>query len=273
MHEAIRQPRRPWLIGLGLLIAAFYLSLIFLASRGAAAQPSVTVAAVPTRNDFFVFAQGCVPMPGDNGSSCTNPSSVDWQYPLSVLRERLCLTESEFTDWLKVHVRFVKARTADYSPIAEAVASMIAGNGSLFLVGHSAGGAAIASYLLAQKAGLTPLSRVRGAYLLDSPLGRENLMQLWAARWASFYQADQLDGLGAWANAHNIDLRAISYADDWAINAIAPLADIPLWVVPPNQAWKVGPWELMLKHNYALFDLGGAHALLGNVLGSPACAP
>ena len=69
----------------------------------------------------------------------------------------------------------------------------------------------------------------------------------------------------------SIDLRVISYTDDWVINPTTPLFDIPLSVIPSNPAFVAGPWELMLKHDYVLFDANGAHQSLAPAFASKPC--
>jgi hypothetical protein len=84
---------------------------------------------------------------------------------------------------------------------------------------------------------------------------------MWAAWWAGFDGGDRLQGLGIWTRERGIDLRVISYAGDWAINPLEPVADIPHQVIQINPAFQAGPWDMSRKHNYFIIDHNGARAV------------
>ena len=237
------------------------------------AQPdSASLNLTPLRissDDTFVLVQGCVSLPGDQGISCSNPPQVDWQHHLDYLRDALHLADQQFAPWLAQHVRFVRARTAEPGPLRETLAASSANKGSIILLGHSAGGAAILNYLLTLRAGSNRLPPIKGAFMLDTPAARENLAQSSVGWWAAFDAQDQLRGLGDWAAQHGIRLLMVSYADDWAVNPLKPIVGVPHHLVPSNPAFRVGPWALGLKHNYFILDRNGARAVLSELFAGP----
>ena len=92
-------------------------------AQPASVLPPVTPLPI-SRDDTFVFVQGCVGMPGDQGNACPNPPEVDWQHYLDFLRDALHLNTQQFGPWRDQHVRFARARTADPSVLEATLATV-----------------------------------------------------------------------------------------------------------------------------------------------------
>jgi RHS repeat-associated protein len=206
-----------------------------------------------TQEDYYVFVQGCIRTP-QGPSPCGNDPKVDWHDYLSLLRQQFSFDEKEFADWVDTHVTFVHAWSADPSPIAQAVNGINPGNGSIFLIGHSAGGAALLNYLQSIGPSSTS-SHIGGAVILDAPtanpeqgrfswlvgafIGFERYRDVPAAPMVcngSFNCTDEqlhdrFSTLGERANAAGIHLLQVSYGGD-AINPLSPTGDVPFKVYP-----------------------------------------
>jgi pimeloyl-ACP methyl ester carboxylesterase len=218
------------------------------------ADVSIRPPMVVDEGDGFVFTQGCVPVPGDNGVSCSNAPEVDWRQHLTALRVTLGMTETRFADWYPTHVTFPRARNASPAPVAEAVGTLSRKTRRVFLIGHSAGALATANYLLTLRTTGVPPPYVGGAYLIDAPLMPSSAVQSVGAAWAQFNEQARLEGLGTWAKANHIDLLIISYYDDWAVNPLRPVADVPFLLLSSNPLFPSGPWELWRKHQNLMMD-------------------
>jgi RHS repeat-associated protein len=233
--------------------------------------------------DYYIFVQGCVALSG-GGDPCNNPPQEDWYLYLDFLRNSLGfgeMKEKQFYEWANTHVKFVRARNSDPTGIAEAVNGLNPGGGSIFLIGHSAGASAVMNYLRSLKENPTAsMPRIGGAFAIDAPLAGEPI-QSYAAKEAGFQRAsfeyrngrvvkvtDNLQGLGAWAKDKGLALLTISYADDWLVNPLRQVTDIPHQTFETNPYYQVGPFDFGLKHAYLLSDPNGASGVLNYLYGA-----
>ncbi len=263
-------------------------------------------------NDYYVFVQGCSPILGQPLPCVENAPEWDWQVYLAFLRKQFQFprakdaqgqdtlvtwdekgfpdkTNDPFILWAKDHAKFVRAPTSDPGGITVAVNATSHGGGSVFLIGHSAGGTAIVRYLVELKESGAPNPGIAGAVAVQAPLGsflepRGNwgpyviAKQLGFERYVTeiygdiclpsipplpFYIAlgDRLERFGAWAKKQGINLRQISYADD-PINPTYQVADIPQAVVSTQPGY-AGPFDILKKHGYLLTGPGTERMLVG----------
>ncbi len=135
-----------------------------------------------TRDDYYVFVQGCSPIP-TLPVVCENRPEEDMQNYLRFLENKFGFPpatpndrnfslglSNEFTSWMDTHVKFVHAATSDPGGVDTAVHAINRGGGSIFLIGHSVGGTAIIRYLteLKETGGQNP--GIAGAVAVDAPL-------------------------------------------------------------------------------------------------------
>lgn len=241
-----------------------------------------------TTEDYYVFVQGCIDY-GQTPKPCGNDPKVDWHDYLSLLREQLGLSQEEFDPWMATHVKFVRAFSANPSELAQTVNGIDPGKGQIYLLGHSAGGAAVLNYLNSLRKNPSPsIPRIGGAIAVDAPIGDAGFSQLvgsyvgfkrtsvdkvvpaWGACYDVFpcgYVAlahDNFQGLGNWANQKGIQVLTVSYQDDW-INPLTPTADVPFKMFP-GQPGFAGPFDIGKNHGYFFQDPNGLHSLFSYLI-------
>ncbi len=256
------------------LILCSLLALLLYAVPSTVAAPASSVpASTLTRDDYVVLVLGCVNIPG-NLMPCQNDPRVDWRDWLALIRDELGfgeLHQAQFDAWSQIHVRFVRAPTANPQPVAEAVNSISAESGSIYLLGYSAGGAAILDYLeILREQPARSIPPIRGAVTLDSPVGdNTDPLTLAIGRYIDFNRiigpnsdaslTDRFAGLGAWCRTRGIRVVTVSYEDDY-FNPKHPVADIPYKLISSNPRYG-GPFDLEKNHGYFFRDPNGLHAV------------
>lgn len=225
-----------------------------------------------TREDYIILTLGCVNIPG-NAPPCQNDPRLDWQDWLALVRVELGFGpqhQDEFDNWSQTHVRFVHAPTANPHPVKDAVDAVHPAGGSIYLLGFSAGGAAILNYLkLLREQTTGSIPPILAAIAVDSPVGTLNdPLTLTIGHYIDFPRLDldsgvglkdHFGGLGAWCQAHGIRVVTISYENDYFAPKHA-VADIPYKLIRTNSAY-AGPFDLERNHGYFFSDPNGLHAV------------
>jgi len=247
-----------------------------------------------TRENYYVMVQGCYPVSTQPPPCVDNAPEWDFQNYLVALRKHSQFppakdaqgldvlvtwdkngfpTQSDdpFVDWAKSNVIFVKAPDSGTSGIANAVNQINRGNGSIFLIGHSAGGTAIIRYLTELKEGGTPNPGIAGAVAVQAPLNTITPLDIIQPHYRGYFPSlvaewplgfnrydvlgsrDRLAGLGAWARQNGIALDTINYAGDY-VNPTRQIADIPQVVEPDRGYAPFG--DLIKNHGYFLLGPG-----------------
>ncbi len=240
-----------------------------------------TPASALTRSDYLVLVLGCVNIPG-NAIPCQNDPRTDWRDWLALIRDGLgfgAAGQEQFDEWSQAHIRFVRAPTASAAPVAEAVNSISPGDAYIYLMGYSAGGAAVLNYLAElREQGASFIPPIRAAVTLDSPIGdTADPLTFAIGQYIDFNRMAGLDsstglqdrfaGLGDWCKRHGIRVVTISYESDY-FNPKHPVADIPYKLIPSNIGYG-GPFDLEKNHGYFFRDPNGLHAAwsyMNNVL-------
>ena len=136
--------------------------------------------------DYYVFVQGCL----SSSSPCDGATA--WANYLAYLQNDILKMGGEaFAEWRKTHVRFVPQSNSDPAKLAAEVNSIQAGDGSIFLIGHSAGASTITNYLkslMDNPGGAAP--SLAGAFMIDAPIGDESFEQGIAGAAAHFETED-----------------------------------------------------------------------------------
>ncbi len=226
-----------------------------------------------TRNDYLILVLGCVNIPG-NAIPCKNDPRVDWRDWLTLVRDELgfgAQHQEQFADWTKTHIKFVHAPTANPRLVGDAVNSIYLESGSIYLLGFSAGGAAVLDYLETLREQLKgPVPPIRAAVALDSPVGNSSdPLTLAIGRYVDFNRmgmpdssvglTDRFAGLGTWCQANGIRVATISYENDYFAPK-HPIADIPYKLIATNSGYG-GPFDLEKNHGYFFRDPNGLHAV------------
>jgi hypothetical protein len=180
------------------------------------ALPSTDPAPVPLAARDYYLVCGCVSNPIDCGKSNRN-SWGEYYTELSRLYagETAAVYEAPgFPQWAADHVHYVSVQTAADGPdtIADALAANTTAR-SIHLIGTSAGGAALVSYLSrAMRGAVAPDPRVRAALIVDAPLGFAFPLRwsnLLAGVEAGAMKTDVAPGLGTWLQQWHIAIFAV----------------------------------------------------------------
>lgn len=162
-----------------------------------------------------LHVQGCVNIPADP-FPCQNDPRVDWRDWLALARGEPGFGDQgqeQFDDWSSLHVKFVHTTTANPRLVEEAVNGISSQTGVTYLLGFSAGGAAVLEYLQTlREQPTTQPPPIRGAVVLDSPVGdARDLLSIMIARYIDFSRlstwssavdwTDRFAGLGSWCKA------------------------------------------------------------------------
>lgn len=168
-------------------------------------------APVPLAGRDYYLVCGCVSNPLDCGKANRNTWG-EYYDELGRLYAAETATAYEvpgFAQWAADHVHYVSVQTAADGP--EAIAAALAANPtarSIHLIGTSAGGATLVSYLSRAMRGALALdTRVREALIVDAPLGFAFPLRwsnLLAGVEAGMMKTDVAPGLGEWARRENI---------------------------------------------------------------------
>ncbi|MES4787544.1 MAG: hypothetical protein C4294_19095, partial [Nitrospiraceae bacterium] len=115
--------------------------------------------------------------------------------------------------------------------------------GSIFLIGHSAGGAAVLQALRTLKEQNSPaLDLIYSGIAIDSPVGDAALkggellgFRRYQYEWGpvGIGSRDLYDHFGKWADQKSIKVLTVSFDQDW-FNNISPVADIPAKIFSSN---------------------------------------
>jgi RHS repeat-associated protein len=209
--------------------------------------------------DYYMFVQGCL-----SSSSPCDPETAWANYLAYLQNDILKMGDDAFAEWRKTHVRFVAQSNSDPAKLAAAVNGIDAGEGSIFLIGHSAGGSTIVNYLrsLRDSPGAA-IRRIGGAFFINAPIGDEDLAQGIAGFAARFEQKtlvatgphryewqNNLEGLGSWARGVGISALTVSYAGDPG-NPKQQVGDLDHHLIGPQP--NVGErWDL--AHRFLMFQ-------------------
>jgi hypothetical protein len=139
--------------------------------------------------------------------------------------------------WRERYVHTLEFRRAlpGSERLAELLASPQMADMAAHLVGHSVGGAAVLRYLSGVRAGRLPAPRARvsAAITLDAAMSGVAGMWSGARTFARSGSSERLDGLGAWARQHTVNLITISNEHDiWSHRAMADLPYVGLRLGP-----------------------------------------
>lgn len=180
--------------------------------------------------------------------------------------------DDTFAAWRATHVQFLFQADSDPSALAATIGALNPGEGSIFLIGHSAGASTIVNYLKdLMRNPAAPRPRIASAIAIDAPIGDEGPAQGLAGFWAGFAQKSPLQGqvdglpgrstgvwlnnlygLGAWGKQNGVKVLTVSYDGDY-FNPKHQVADIPFYLATgPRHAVD----NMQGRHNYLMW--GGA---------------
>jgi hypothetical protein len=185
----------------------------------------------------YYFVNGCIASPG----SCTGPHVSDWGEYYDELRrlyyeavQNSGRTQSQaFEAWAATHTHFIMSRLAPSG--ADSLARALAENkesGDIHVVGTSAGGSTVISYLSQAMRGEVPMDRrIRSVITVDAPLGHKLQLDwgdvvegLLHGFQASAMKTDVQSGLGRWAKLAGIAILTVDTEQD--IVGYDPLPDV-----------------------------------------------
>jgi hypothetical protein len=209
-----------------------------LAAPTATAQPA---GGQPTESrpllldQHYYFVNGCVSSPVNCGTADGETWGEYYQELRRLYDEAAASVGSEeqqptFDQWAGEHVHFISAQTAADGAykIKEALPQNTSQAG-IHMLGTSAGGASIFSYLGQALRGDVPLDRrVRSAIAVDSPLGFQFPFR--SSDWflgteAGAMKSDVELGIGEWSRAVNLSLFAVNTPNDIVNHETVP--DVP----------------------------------------------
>jgi hypothetical protein len=182
----------------------------------------------------FYFVNGCVAAPG----ACGGAGPADWGEYYAELRSRYEEAAQAagreqalpFDEWAAGHAHFIlsESAAAGATGIAQGLSDNTA-DGEVHVVGTSAGGAAVFTYLSQAMRGDVPFDRrIRSVMTVDSPLGYQFPFtgdDLLSGFQAGSMKTDVEPGIGAWAKAAGIAILTIDTVQD--IVGYDPLPDVP----------------------------------------------
>jgi hypothetical protein len=219
----------------------------YLQALNASGSPTALPQATPQAgtagilDQHYYFVNGCVSAPVD----CGNATPTTWGEYYEELRrlydeaaQSAGGTAPPFDEWATEHIHFISANTANVGAgnIAEALPSNSA-NADIHMIGTSAGGASIVTYLSRAMRGEVPLDRrIRSAIIVDSPLGFQPTFtadDVGTAIQQGAMKADVAMGVGEWAKAAGITLLTVDTDNDIVGHDPVPeTLDDPLPVYP-----------------------------------------
>ncbi len=180
------------------------------------APPAREPAPVPLAARDYYLVCGCVSNPIDCGKS-NRTAWGEYYEELSRLYAGETATAYEapgFPQWAADHIHYVSVQTAADGP--DAIAAALSANTtarSIQVIGTSAGGAALVSYLSRAMRGAFALdARLRAALIVDAPLGFAFPLRwsnLLAGVEAGGMKTEVARGLGAWLRQRHIAIFAV----------------------------------------------------------------
>jgi len=186
-------------------------------------------------DQHYYFVNGCVSAPID----CHKANGDTWGeyytelrrlYDESVASLSDASSQPSFDEWARQHVHFLSAQTA--ADGVYEIKKALPENSSpsdIHMIGTSAGGASIISYLGRVLRGEVPLDkRLRSAVAVDSPLGFQfpfRSSDIFLGIQAGAMKSDVELGMGEWAKAANISLFTVNTPNDIVNHETIP--DVP----------------------------------------------
>lgn len=201
------------------------------------AIPAVQTRARPELLDqHYYFVNGCVSAPRD----CASPNPSHWGEYYTELHRLYEAVQSTsrtptqtFDEWAAEHAHFIISQIAPAG--ARSIERALEENrasGDIHIVGTSAGGAAVFTYLSQAMRGEVPFdSRIRSVLTVDSPLGYHLPLtpyNLVSGIQASAMKTDVERGIGEWAKAAGITILTIDTRQDMVgYDAVPNIANDP----------------------------------------------
>lgn len=245
----------------------------------------------PLLDQHYYFVRGCVASPRD----CTNATAGDWgEYyaELQALYEAAAKSADDsqpqpFNRWAKEHTHFMLSLIAPAG--AAGIARALAENkssGDIHIIGTSAGGAAVFTYLSEAMRGEVPMdTRIRSVITVDSPLGYsipfrsgDTVNGLLMGFQASAMKTDMQTGLGKWLRAANIEVLTVDTRQDVVgYDALPDIADDsePVYAqvdTPTMSAYSIcNSLPCQVEHFMEFLDLGSTwHIYTGSHMANSA---
>lgn len=175
----------------------------------------------------YYFVNGCIASPG----SCIGSDAGDWGEYYDELQRLYneavqsagCTRCDTVEKWLAAHAHFIMSRLAPTG--AADLARALAENkesGDVHIVGTSAGGSAVVSYLSQAMRGEVPRdNRIRSVLIIDAPLGYRIRLKagdivtgLLSGFQASAMKTDVQSGLGQWVKLADIAILTVDTEQD-----------------------------------------------------------
>jgi pimeloyl-ACP methyl ester carboxylesterase len=235
----------------------------------------------PLLDRHYYFVNGCVAAPGE----CAEAGPDDWgEYyaEMRLLYEEAaqvaaCEQAPAFEEWAAAHTHFITSQTAadGASSLVEALHENTASS-DIHVVGTSAGGAAVFTYLSQAMRGEVPLDRrIRSVMTVDSPLGYQPPFtsdDMLSGLQAGSMKTDVQSGIGEWAKAAGISMLTIDTRQDIVgYDPLPHVANDPSPTYPQGDTPPVSPYPACrslpcrLEHMAEYLDLGSVwHTYTGS---------
>jgi hypothetical protein len=198
-------------------------------------------------DQHYYFVNGCVSAPVDCGQADGNTWGEYYQELKRLYEEAAAsITTGDpalpFDQWATEHVHFISARTAaDGAYNLEQMLPQNQSQADFHMIGTSAGGASIFSYLgRALRGQITLDRRLRSAIAVDSPLGFQFPFRsgdVFLGIQAGAMKSDIEVGIGEWSKAAAISLFTVNTPNDIVNHEVVPeVPDDPAPVYPDESA-------------------------------------